>query len=577
MAIIVPFEGVWPALLIAVPLFAAMLAVMTARLARPVVFVGIVAMAALSLGLVARLSHAGAYRVAIGGWDPPLGIAFAVDGLSAAFIVVTTIVMGCVLLAGLPKFAPRVTAIEPPLSSPPLRGRWPGGSEGGARREAVRVAQQASRPVPSNTVSAAASPPSPALPHEGGEGAAGSMKDVAENEAPLRETRTGYAFIPLALLLWASLNAVFLSGDLFNLYVALELLTLSAIALVAIEGKAETIAAAIRYALFALFGSVVYLLGAAMLYAVYGTLDMSLLAELVAPDAMTLAAGALMTAGLAAKTALFPFHAWLPPAHSGAPAPASAMLSGLVPKASFYIIVRIWFDVMPQEAGAIMPVMLGVLGSCAIVYGSVLAIRQERLKLVVAYSTVAQLGYLFLVFPLAGHGGDPQPWAAGAWTGGMFHAFSHALAKAAMFLCAGLFMEAVGHDRIAGLKGIARHLPMTAFAFALAAITLMGLPPSGGFTAKYLLLTASFAGSQFGWAVVMMIGGLLAAVYLFRPLTYTFAKAGMEAKDLVVLPRARQVLPLVLAGLSIILGIASAGPYDFLQIGRPEAAEEGLD
>jgi multicomponent Na+:H+ antiporter subunit D len=261
----------------------------------------------------------------------------------------------------------------------------------------------------------------------------------------------------------------------------------------------------------------------------------------------------------------------------GAPAPASAMLSGLVPKASFYIIVRIWFDVMPQEAGAIMPVMLGVLGSCAIVYGSVLAIRQERLKLVVAYSTVAQLGYLFLVFPLAGHGGDPQPWAAGAWTGGMFHAFSHALAKAAMFLCAGLFMEAVGHDRIAGLKGIARHLPMTAFAFALAAITLMGLPPSGGFTAKYLLLTASFAGSQFGWAVVMMIGGLLAAVYLFRPLTYTFAKAGMEAKDLVVLPRARQVLPLVLAGLSIILGIASAGPYDFLQIGRPEAAEEGLD
>jgi multicomponent Na+:H+ antiporter subunit D len=95
--------------------------------------------------------------------------------------------------------------------------------------------------------------------------------------------------------------------------VALELLTLSAIALVAIEGKAETIAAAIRYALFALFGSLAYLLGAAMLYAVYGTLDMSLLAERVDPDAMTIAAGALMTAGLAAKTALFPFHAWLPP------------------------------------------------------------------------------------------------------------------------------------------------------------------------------------------------------------------------------------------------------------------------
>jgi multicomponent Na+:H+ antiporter subunit D len=546
MGVIEQFEAVWPALLVAVPLAGAMLAILTARLARVVVFAGIVIMAALLLALVARLSHAGAYRVAIGGWDAPLGIAFAIDGLSVAFIMMTAIVMGCVLLAGLPKFAPR------------------------------RL-EDAARPIVSQAETAAASPPSPALPHEGGEGAAGVVMKVADDQSPPPETRAGYAFIPLALFLWASLNAVFLSGDLFNLYVALELLTLSAIALVAIEGKASMVAAAIRYALFALFGSLAYLLGAAMLYAVYGTLDISLLAERVTPDAMTIAAAALMTAGLAAKTALFPFHAWLPPAHSGAPAPASAMLSGLVPKASFYIAVRIWFDVMPHEAGEIMPVIMGVLGSCAIVYGSVLAIRQERLKLVVAYSTVAQLGYLFLVFPLAGGGGDPQPWAAGAWTGGMFHAFSHALAKAAMFLCAGLFMEAIGHDKISGLKGIARHLPMTAFAFALAAITLMGLPPSGGFTAKYLLLTAAFAGGQIGWAVVMMIGGLLAAVYLFRPLTYSFAREGMEAKDLVSISRARQLLPLILAGLSILLGIASSGPYDFLQIGRPEAAEEGLD
>ena len=575
MAFIEQYEVIWPALLVAVPLVGAMLAVLTARAARPVVFASIVLMAALSLAVVARLSHAGAYRVAIGGWDAPLGIAFAIDGLSAAFIVVTAVVMACVMLAGLPKFAPQLSAatLPPPVSSPAgaaerRRGR-------GSSREVDAAARLGARDERHGWI------PFPALRAAGDDtnggaevGGAGSVATVAASNS---ETRAGYAFIPLALLLWAALNAVFLSGDLFNLYVALELLTLSAIALVAIEGKAAMIAAAIRYALFALFGSLAYLLGAAMLYAVYGTLDMSLLAEQITPDAMTIAAGALMTAGLAAKTALFPFHAWLPPAHSGAPAPASAMLSALVPKASFYIVVRIWFDVMPHEAGEIMPVIMGVLGSCAIVYGSVLAIRQERLKLVVAYSTVAQLGYLFLVFPLAGGGGDPQPWAAGAWTGGMFHAFSHALAKAAMFLCAGLFMEAVGHDRIAGLRGIARHLPMTAFAFALAAITLMGLPPSGGFTAKYLLLTASFAGGQIGWAVVMMIGGLLAAVYLFRPLTYTFAKEGMEAKELVTLPRARQLLPLILASLAIILGIASAAPYDFLQIGRPEAAEEGLD
>ncbi|HEV7275883.1 MAG TPA: proton-conducting transporter membrane subunit [Devosiaceae bacterium] len=503
MAFFEASEGPWPALLIGVPLLAAFTAIVTWRAARLLIWSGAAVVPVLSVVLLARVIHAGGLRLPIGGWAPPLGIAFAVDGLSAGFIVVTGLVMAGVLLFALPQF----TASAP--------------------------------------------------------GAA--------------ESRAGYAFVPLVFLAWAALNALFLSGDLFNLYVALELLTLSAVALVAIDGRSGTIAAAIRYALFGLFGSLAYLLGAALLYAVHGTLDMALIAERATADGATVIAGALMTAGLAAKTALFPFHAWLPPAHSGAPAPASAILSGLVPKASFYIIVRIWFDVMPQAAGTIMPVLLGVLGSCAIIYGSVLAIRQEQLKLVIAYSTVAQLGYLFLIFPLAGGGGEPQPWAAGAWTGGIIHAFSHALAKAAMFLCAGLFMEALGHDRIAGLRGAAHHLPLTVFAFALAGVSLMGLPPSGGFTAKYLLLTASFAGGQIGWAIVIMVGGLLAALYLFRPLTYAFTRRGLEEREFARVPRPRQVIPLLLAGLSILLGIASAAPYDILQIGRPHAAVEGLE
>ncbi|MDO8904813.1 complex I subunit 5 family protein [Hydrogenophaga sp.] len=392
-----------------------------------------------------------------------------------------------------------------------------------------------------------------------------------------KETRAAFAFWPLTWFLWAALTAVFLSGDLFNLYVGLELLTLGAIALVAIDGKPPTVAAAIRYALFALPGSLLYLLGTALLYAAHGTLDIALLGERIGePDAATLAAGALMTAGLAAKTALFPFHAWLPPAHAGAPAPASAMLSALVPKASFYIVLRLWFDVMPQAAGAWMPQLLGAMGAMAIVYGSVLAVRQDRLKLLIAYSTVAQIGYLFLLFPLAGGGGPAQPWYAGAWTGGVFHALSHASAKAAMFLCAGLFVQAIGHDRISGLQGIARTMPMTTFAFALAAVSLMGLPPSGGFISKYLMLTAAFAGGQIVWAVFMLLGGLLAAMYLFRPLTLAFAKGGIESSDLQVVKRGRQVVPVLLAATAILLGIASALPYDFLQIGRPVAADEGL-
>lgn len=389
------------------------------------------------------------------------------------------------------------------------------------------------------------------------------------------ERRAAYAFWPLALLLWGALNAVFLSRDLFNLYVGLELLTLAAVALVAIEGKAETVAAALRYMIFALMGSLLYLLGAALLYAAHGTLDIVLLASRSLGAPTDLMATALITAGLVVKTALFPFHGWLPPAHSGAPAPASAMLSALVPKASFYILMRLWFEATPDLASPALLLVPAVLGALAILYGSVLALRQQRLKLIIAYSTVAQLGYLFFVFPLAGGESAAQPWAAGAWTGGMFHALSHALAKAAMFLCAGLWVQAIGHDRLDGLKGVATRMPMTTFAFALAAISLMGLPPSGGFTAKYLMMTAAFAAGDVLWALILAAGGLLAAAYLYRPLALTLS--GSAPDGLAAVSRWRQAVPLALAGAAILVGLFSAGPFDFLQIGRPDAAAEGLE
>lgn len=390
------------------------------------------------------------------------------------------------------------------------------------------------------------------------------------------ETRRQWAFWPLALLLWGAMNVVFLSRDLFNLYVALELLTVAAVALVAIDGKADALGAALRYLMFALLGSLAYLLGAALLYAQFGTLDIALLArsEIGGEAAVDFMAVGLMTAGLAAKTALFPFHAWLPPAHSGAPAPASALLSALVPKASFAILIRIWFEALPGLATPPLLATLGTLGAIAIVYGSVLALRQTRLKLMIAYSTVAQIGYLFLVFPLAGGDSYMQPWAAGAWTGAMFHALSHGLAKAAMFLCAGLWIVAAGSDRIDAMRGLASATPMIASAFALAAVTLVGLPPSGGFTAKYLMLTSAFVSGQLAWAAVLLIGGLLSAAYLYRPLASAFARD--DEAVFTPVPRLAQAMPLVLALAAILLGLASQGPFALMQIGLPSSASAGL-
>jgi formate hydrogenlyase subunit 3/multisubunit Na+/H+ antiporter MnhD subunit len=380
----------------------------------------------------------------------------------------------------------------------------------------------------------------------------------------LPEKRAPLVFWTLLQGIQAALSLLFLGGDLFNLYVGLELLTFAAVPLVSLDGRPETVAAALRYLLFALFGSVFYLLGVALLYGAYGTLDIALLSSRIrAEPAVWLAAG-LMTGGLLAKTALFPLHLWLPPAHANAPAAASAVLSGLVVKGSFFLVVRLWFDVLPALPVVIPGAILAALGSAAILFGSVLALRQAQLKLLIAYSTVAQIGYLFLMFPLAA-----GPWAADAFSGGIMQALSHAFAKAAMFLSAGLIAESLGHDRIAGLGGAARVMPVTFLALGLGGLSLMGLPPSGGFAAKWLLMKASIEAGQWVWAIVMAAGGLLAGGYLYRVLAPALSG---ESPTLKKAPeRSRETVALALALVAVLLAFAPPSYFAFLQIGRQAA------
>lgn len=287
------------------------------------------------------------------------------------------------------------------------------------------------------------------------------------------------AFWPLWMFLWASLNVLYLSADLFNLYISLEILGLSAAALVTLGGGRTVLNAGMRYLMVSLLGSLAYLLAVALLYGAYGTLSLQLLGELVRVGPTAFAALALVTVGMAMKTALFPLHFWLPPAHANAPTPVSALLSGLVIKGTFYLLVRLWFDVFPAEVNPAAGELLGFLGAAAIVWGAVLAVRQKRLKLLVAYSSVSQIGYFFLLFPLATGGAG-----FAAFSGGLYHAFSHGFATAAMFMAAGVVLKTLGHDEIKSLEGIAQRLPLTVASFAVAGVTLMGLPPSGGFTAN---------------------------------------------------------------------------------------------
>lgn len=365
-----------------------------------------------------------------------------------------------------------------------------------------------------------------------------------------RDDAAGVYFWPLAGFLVAGLNALFLSADLFNIYVTLELVGLAAVGLVAAGGGAQQVAAALRYLFATLVGSGLFLLGVALIYGAYGTVSISTLTPLVTSEAPRLIwiAGALMLVGLMLKTALYPFHFWLPPAHGGAPAPVSALLSALVVKASFYLILRLWVGpfaplIAAAEWLAWLPAWLGTL---AIFWGSWRAIRAERLKMLIAYSTVAQLGYLFLIFPLLN--------GPGAIQAGVMQAFAHGLAKAGMFVAAGVFIKATGQDTVAGLAGGVDRLPVTLFAFGLAGMTLMGLPPSSGFLAKWQLIEVALDRGYWWLVVVALAGGLLAAVYVFRVLRQAFLLAPAH-QTMVAVPRTLEWTALALAGASVLLGL----------------------
>jgi multicomponent Na+:H+ antiporter subunit D len=378
-------------------------------------------------------------------------------------------------------------------------------------------------------------------------------------------TPGGERFWPLWWLLWAAMNAVYLSADVFNFYVALEVLGLAAVGLLVLRGGAVALAAALRYLLAALLGSLAYLLGVALLYGAHGTLALAELARLLEPGPHAALVLALMTSGLALKTALFPLHFWLPPAHGSALAPVSALLSALVVKASFYLLLRLWFDLFGAAAAPAAGQALGCLGVAAILFGALSALRQRTLKMLIAYSTVAQIGYLFLLFPLA-TGTAPEA-AREAWTGGLLYAVSHALAKAAMFLAAGSIVHAWGEDDIEHLEGTSARLPWSLFAFGLAGVALMGLPPSGGFIGKWLLLKSAFATGQWWWALAILAGGLLTAAYVFRVLRSAFVPP-LAGRVLHAVPRVMQAAALALALASALLGLAAAGPASLLQSGR---------
>jgi len=202
----------------------------------------------------------------------------------------------------------------------------------------------------------------------------------------------------------------------------------------------------------------------------------------------------------------------------------------------------------------------------------VMALRQARLKLLIAYSTVAQIGYLFLMFPLAWDPVSARLQDGVAFTGGVLQTVSHAFAKAGMFMAAGLIAKSLGHDRVADLAGVGRALPVSLIAFGLAGVSLVGLPPSGGFAAKWLLLSAAVATGQWWWAVVLVLGGLFTGGYVVLVLVRAMGDAAEPAAPMTPVARSREAVALAMSLCAVLLGLVALGPVELPAFGTPGVA-----
>ncbi len=556
----------------------------------------LVTAAGLVAGLVAltwRILQEGALRYALGGWERPLGIELYVDGLTLVAVAMNTVVGGAVALyaSGYYSYRPCDGPGEDGGRRPLVDGLVAGNAQSGS---AVALPAEAARPPLPSTVpetgkggvpaEADSTPRSPHLmareaPQAEPQEAAQALLDdglVLERRQPKTpppatstmvmaapSTSTGDSgilFWPLFLFLWGSLNATFLAIDIFNRYVTLELISLAAAAMIALAGTVNALGAALRYLMLMTFGSLLYLGGVALIYGVHGTLETFTLGQSLAPGPVAWTAISLITVGLALKAGLFPLHVWLAPAHANAPAPMSPILSALVVKAAYYLLLRLWLEMFPAALSFSAGQVVGCLGAAAIVWGSVQALRAERLKVVVAYGTVAQLGYLFLLFPLVGS--SEGRWAA--FCGGVYFMLAHACAKAAVFMAAGTIQCTLGHDRVADLGGVTARLPVTMAAFALAGIGLMGLPPSGGFVAKWMLLNAALRGGQWWWVVPIVAGSLLAAGYIIRVGRHALTSAEGVTRENP--PWQMEWSALALALLSVLLGFLAEPTFGLLAV-----------
>ncbi|MBF2760071.1 MAG: monovalent cation/H+ antiporter subunit D family protein [Ectothiorhodospiraceae bacterium AqS1] len=328
------------------------------------------------------------------------------------------------------------------------------------------------------------------------------------------------------MLCLTGLAGMTITGDAFNVFVFLEIASLASYILVALGPKRDALLAAFRYLIPGSIGATFFLIGLGLLYMTTGTLNMADMAQRIAGNGIdrTIAAGVLfVVVGIGVKAAIFPLHAWLPSAYEQAPSSAAAFLAGASTKVSLYILMRFIFDIFGIDLAFGMldlDLLLIVLAIASVVAGSLVAVQQEEVKRLLAWSSIAQIGYMALGMALG---------SAAGIAAATLHLFNHALMKVALFLAIGNFVYRTGSSALASLVGAGRGMPWTMAAFVVAGLSLIGIPLTAGFVSKWYLLGAALDRGLWPIALLILVSSVVAAIYLWRVASAAFEPAPSDS------------------------------------------------
>ena len=375
-------------------------------------------------------------------------------------------------------------------------------------------------------------------------------KQSVPREIPEQNIARFYACLMLA---FAGLAGIVATGDAFNVFVFLEISSLASYALISMGRDRRALNAAFQYLVMGTIGATFILIGIGFLYMMTGTLNMLDLAARLpeVSDTRTVRAGfAFLTVGIGLKLAMFPLHLWLPNAYAYAPSAVTAFLAATATKVAVYVMLRFMLDVFGADFSlGDMPLnlILMALGLVGIIMASLVAVFQDDVKRMFAYSSVAQIGYMLLGIGLASATG------VGA---AILHIFNHALMKGALFLALGAVAYRIGAVTLGDFAGLGRRMPWTMAAIAIGGLSLIGVPPTAGFVSKWYLVLGTLEQGLWPIAVLILIGSLLALVYVWRLIEAAyFGAVAADAPEVREAPASMLVPIWILVAANIYFGI----------------------